>query len=67
MALFLFVVVAVKVFKKSRSFSEASYFYFFQELSCLLPRIEGSAWRNVHSAVLEALGRGFAGAAGKAV
>ncbi|QRK84277.1 hypothetical protein JN757_00425 [Pseudomonas granadensis] len=66
MALYLLAVVTLKVFKKNLIISEASYFYFFQELSCLPPRIESCAWRNVQGPVLTALGRGFAGVAEKA-
>jgi len=43
MALYLLAVVTLKVFKKNLIISEASYFYFFQELSCLAPRIESCA------------------------
>jgi hypothetical protein len=37
MALFLFVIVRAELFKEADAFSEVSYFYFFQELSCLPP------------------------------
>jgi hypothetical protein len=61
MALFLFVIVLAELFKEANAFSEVSYFYFFQELSCL-PLFNGTGVRkDVVSPRRSALAQGSGG------
>jgi hypothetical protein len=59
MALFLFVIVLAELFKEADAFSEVSYFYFFQELSCLPPCNGTSVRQDVVSPPGSALAQGF--------
>ena len=59
MALFLLSVVAGKLFVKFSEFSEESYFYFFQELSCLPPCNGTNAQGDTLGSERGALDQGF--------
>lgn len=61
MALFLFVIVVAELFKEANAFSEVSYFYFFQELSCLPPCNGTCVRQEVASPCRSALAQGFGG------
>ncbi len=61
MALLLFVIVFAELFKEADVFSEVSYFYFFQDLSCLPPFNGAGVRQNVVSPRRSALAQGFGG------
>ncbi|VVM42849.1 hypothetical protein PS684_01279 [Pseudomonas fluorescens] len=61
MALFVFVIVLAELFKEADAFSEVSYFYFFQELSCLPPCNGTSVREDVVSPYRSALAQGIGG------